>query len=289
MKLFKKFWMVTATLSLFLPSFTFALTPPPGSPTRLPFIRLYNPTINDHFYTTSRDEASLAQSRHGYRLEGELGWVYQSQQDGTEPIFRLWNPRAGKHFYTSSYIETQNAADNGFVREGHVGFILAPAVGYADILLYRMYNPSQQKHFYTTDKREVEYLEQRGFIWEGQLGGGLYSHASESEGKPIFEATSDNVFAGDTYWVYPTNGKMVFEYYGPGATTVSYTVRGVPSEMTVEGGITGTRHLYRGDKFFINVNSSRSDLNGTLFVDLKDTFGNSSTINFEINGTYTIQ
>lgn len=289
MAIIKKSASLLVLIALAFPGVVFALTPPIESTARLPLIRLYNPTINDHFYTTSRAEASMAQSSHGYRIEGEMGWVYQYQQSGTEPLFRLWNPRASKHFYTSSYIEAQNAENNGFVREGNMGFIVASASGYADILLHRMYNPSQQKHFYTTDKKEVEYLETRGYVWEGQVGGGLYVNEDGSQLKNIFSATSDNIFVGGTYWVYPRNGKMVFEYFGPSSTNVSYEVHGVPNGMTVEGGTSGMKSVYRGDIFSINVNSNNASLTGTLFVVLSDTYGNSSTIQFEINGAVSTQ
>lgn len=41
----------------------------------VPFYRLYNPTVSDHFYTTSRSEADNAVRRLGYSDEGIACYV----------------------------------------------------------------------------------------------------------------------------------------------------------------------------------------------------------------------
>lgn len=165
-----------------------ALSPPLHISERLPFIRLYNPTINDHFYTSSRVEADNAVAVHGYRIEGEMGYVEKYQQDGTEPIIRMWNPNASKHFYTTSYDEAVAAQASGFVREGAVGFMLANSAPIGSgpqidlwegrVKVYRLYNSAQRKHFYTSDNTEAQSLRSHGFTLEGQLGGGLYNSSS---------------------------------------------------------------------------------------------------------------
>lgn len=171
--------------SLMLAPTVLALTPPIYESTRLPFIRMYNPVINDHFYTSSLDEANTAQSNHGYRIEGTLGYVESSQVNGTKGIIRMWNPRASKHFYTTSSGEASIAQSAGFILEGTVGYIqtdVAPSTGDQAIppppseisskskYLYRMYNSSVRKHFYTIDKTEMTGLQNRGYRLEGNLG-----------------------------------------------------------------------------------------------------------------------
>ena len=173
--------MVLSALAVYSPAM--ALTPPQPAPERLPFIRLYNPAINDHFYTSSRAEADTAVANHGYRIEGQMGYVELYQQDGTELIYRLWNPAAAKHFYTTSSVEMQSARASGFVLEGSPGFMLAepfgeqvaPALWEGRVTVYRLYNSVQRKHFYTTDNTEADMLRSYGYVREGQLGGGLYN------------------------------------------------------------------------------------------------------------------
>lgn len=170
--------------SLLLSTPSLAATPPQQVSDRLPYIRLYNPTINDHFYTSNRKEADNAVSMHGYRIEGEMGYVEKYQQDGTEVIYRLWNPQALKHFYTTSYAEVQSATSSGFVMEGSPGFMLAtenPLIGApvsiweGRVKVYRLYNSTQRKHFYTISSSEAQGLQPYGYALEGQLGGGLYN------------------------------------------------------------------------------------------------------------------
>ena len=165
-----------------------ALTPPQPASERLPFIRLYNPNINDHFYTSSRVEADVAIAVHGYRIEGEMGYVEKYQQDGTEPIYRMWNPNASKHFYTTSYDESVAAQASGFIREGVVGFMLANSEPVGSgfqmdlwegrVKVYRLYNPVQRKHFYTSYNAEAQSLQSYGYVLEGQLGGGLFNSST---------------------------------------------------------------------------------------------------------------
>lgn len=44
----------------------------------VPFYRLYNPSVYDHFYTTSRDERNNARDNDGYNYEGIACYVYAS-------------------------------------------------------------------------------------------------------------------------------------------------------------------------------------------------------------------
>lgn len=163
-----------------------ALSPPyPGSQ-QLPFIRLYNSKINDHFYTSSYAEASLAQQQHGYKSEGLIGNVESEYKNGTKAIIRMWNPAAKKHFYTTDSNEVVSAQASGFVLEGTVGYIqvdTAPASNESGdnmsspILwepgkrtLYRMYNSGVRKHFYTISYSEMQGLLSHGYRLEGDLG-----------------------------------------------------------------------------------------------------------------------
>lgn len=177
-------------------------THPTYEPTRLPFIRMYNPKINDHFYTSSQAEANAAQSGHGYRIEGTLGYVEKTQLNGTKAIIRMWNPRALKHFYTTDLGEASAAQSTGFLLEGIVGYIqvdTAPASGqdFAEPRynpppleipslnknLYRLYNSAQSKHFYTINYNEMSAIQSYGYRLEGSLGN-LYDSASDNRTCP---------------------------------------------------------------------------------------------------------
>lgn len=168
--------------ALVAPNGAVALTPPLNQSERLVVYRMYNPSINDHFYTSNLAESSDAYNLHGYKFEGAMGAVERYQQDGTISVLRMWNSLAKKHFYTTDAAEAVTAQSSGFVLEGSMGFIqrdtapqsLTPTSG-PDLeqekrLMYRMYNSSLQKHFYTIDKAEMTGLLSVGYALEGDLG-----------------------------------------------------------------------------------------------------------------------
>lgn len=147
---------------------------------RVPMIRMYNQSINDHFYTSSRQEADEAAVKHGYKLETEMGYIYRYEQESTDPIYRMWNPKAKKHFYTTSLQENRNALNAGFLQEGIIGFVPKYIPGLntgGEIGVYRLYNARQSKHFYTSSLVEKDYLLQFGYVWEGYLGAGLFANS----------------------------------------------------------------------------------------------------------------
>jgi hypothetical protein len=89
-----------------------------------PLYRLHDGT--DHFYTTSVEEIEHAFAL-GYRREGQIGFVFSSQERNTVPLCRLRHPRTGDHFYTISNAEVAASARLGFVKEGIVGYVYATA------------------------------------------------------------------------------------------------------------------------------------------------------------------
>ncbi|MEV0408012.1 hypothetical protein [Actinoallomurus sp. NPDC050550] len=96
--------------------------PPSSDPVRAPLFRMWNPTIGDHFYTTSAQERDRAIARYGYTDEGVTARVYTTPHFGTTPLFRLWNPTIRDHFYTTSAEERDNAiARYGYINEGVAG------------------------------------------------------------------------------------------------------------------------------------------------------------------------
>ncbi|TDL16762.1 hypothetical protein BD410DRAFT_794966 [Rickenella mellea] len=91
----------------------------------VPFFRLFNPAVSDHFYTTSAAERNNAVANGGYISEGTAASVFATQVCGSVPLFRLFNPNINDHFYTTSAPERDNAvARGGYISEGTAAFVL---------------------------------------------------------------------------------------------------------------------------------------------------------------------
>ncbi|KAF8870182.1 hypothetical protein BD779DRAFT_612568 [Infundibulicybe gibba] len=134
--------------------------PPPPPPTcadnskAVPFLRAYNPTLTDHFYTTSAPELDNAVKNLGYANEGSVGRIWTTQQPGTVPLYRLYSDSGTDHFYTTSAPERDNAVANlGYKFESTAGFVY-PAAMCGAVPLYRLYSPSATDHFYTPSASE---------------------------------------------------------------------------------------------------------------------------------------
>ena len=141
---------------------------PPSDPARVQLFRLWNPTVHDHFYTTSAQERDRAVARFGYRNEGTAAQVFASPRYGATPLFRLWNPAVRDHFYTTSAEERDNAvAKYGYANEGVAAWVLAsPRLGTTP--LFRLWNPTIRDHFYTTSVEERNNAIVRfGYVSEG--------------------------------------------------------------------------------------------------------------------------
>ncbi len=77
--------------------------------------RLYNPDLNDYFYTTNPSEACVAK-RFGYIWDGIVMQNIVSTAPGAIPVFRLANP--GHHVFTVSTATRDQAISNGYTYEG---------------------------------------------------------------------------------------------------------------------------------------------------------------------------
>jgi hypothetical protein len=125
------------------------------------FLRYYNGTATDHFYTLNSSE--LNGGAGGYTFERGAGYMYTSQVSGTVPLYRYYNADAKDHFYTTNY-STLGAGAGGYVLEWVAGYLFATQVS-GTRPLYRYYSASAKDHFYTTDY--------------GELGAGAGGYASE--------------------------------------------------------------------------------------------------------------
>ncbi|KAH0579828.1 hypothetical protein H2248_002656 [Termitomyces sp. 'cryptogamus'] len=136
----------------------------------VPFYRLYNGQVIDHFYTTNNNEANNAVAVSGYTREGISSYIFQNQQPGTVPFFRLYSASATDHFYTTSASEASNAQNLGYTSEGVAGYIYPNGNCRNTVPFYRLYSASGTDHFYTTSASERASAIRGGYSDEGVAG-----------------------------------------------------------------------------------------------------------------------
>jgi len=129
------------------------------------FLRYYDPTNADHFYTLGSTE--INGGANGYRFEGGAGYMYTSQVSGTTPLYRYYNGPQHDHFYTANYGELGAGAD-GYTYEGVAGYLFSTQVA-GTRPLYRYYNAAKADHFYTANYGEIG-AGANGYTYEGVAG-----------------------------------------------------------------------------------------------------------------------
>jgi hypothetical protein len=85
----------------------------------VPFYRLYNASVGDHFYTADQFESDRAVRRLQYQYEVTYQ-IFREQVSGTVPLFRFYNATTGDHFY-----KTDDAPVPGYVFELIAGYVIA--------------------------------------------------------------------------------------------------------------------------------------------------------------------
>ncbi|KAG1752188.1 hypothetical protein EDB19DRAFT_1672397 [Suillus lakei] len=119
------------------------------------FLRAYQPTYVDHFYTTDVNEMNNAVTNLGYSPEGVAAYVFATAEPSTTSLYRMYNPSVVDHFYTTSYSEVQSAAANsGYTYEGVAAYVYDINIC-GSIPLYRLYSSGGTDHFYTTSASEA--------------------------------------------------------------------------------------------------------------------------------------
>jgi hypothetical protein len=107
----------------------------------LPFLRYYNQTTGDHFYTTFFGE--LGCGLGGYVAEGTTGYIFQAQAPGTSPVYRYWSHTFGDHFYTL----TSGSYDT-YVSEGIAGYVFTAQTP-DNIPIFHYYHAGLHDNLYT--------------------------------------------------------------------------------------------------------------------------------------------
>lgn len=85
----------------------------------VPFYRLYNASVADHFYTADQFEVDRAVKRLQYRYEVTYQ-IFRERVPGSVPLFRFYNPNTGDHYY-----KTDNAAVAGYNYELIAGYVFS--------------------------------------------------------------------------------------------------------------------------------------------------------------------
>ncbi|EED80875.1 predicted protein [Postia placenta Mad-698-R] len=120
----------------------------------LKFLRAYNPSIMDHFYTIDPFEMDRFVPGLGYESQGDAGWIFPTQTGVTIPLYRMHSQT--DHFYTTDEAEMKLATAHGtYVLQGIAG-----------IPLYRLYKPVD--HFHTiswAEDQNMSYIED--YVEEG--------------------------------------------------------------------------------------------------------------------------
>jgi len=175
------------------------------SPGTIPVFRYWNEQTKDHFFTTNPQEIGTTTEgqtgNHGYKSEGILGFVLQSQADTFVPVYRYWHEGNKDHFYTTNAGEIGatnpgQVGNHGYKSEGISYYVSQHALP-SLVPINRYYNEATHDHHYTANP--AENVTQYGYKHEGVLG---YIAPTQYPGTvPIFrywnEQTKDHFFTTD--------------------------------------------------------------------------------------------
>ncbi|KAJ7608393.1 hypothetical protein FB45DRAFT_1039728 [Roridomyces roridus] len=78
----------------------------------LPFYRAFNSPDTDHWYTPDVNAMNTF-NKEGWLLEGVLGLVFLTQEEGTAPLFHLINLATIDNFYTMNISEVRSRLRRG--------------------------------------------------------------------------------------------------------------------------------------------------------------------------------
>jgi hypothetical protein len=141
--------------------------------------RLYNPGLDDYFFTDNNVEVCIAQAYYGYTAD-DYSFTEVSQANGGIPVYRLVAPN-NRHFYTTSLAEKNYVVNSlGFADEG-IGFTAqgSAITGYTPV--YRLASPTG--HAYTDSSAEKDTFIVKGDAYEGVS---FYTAVNSSSTIPIY-------------------------------------------------------------------------------------------------------
>ncbi len=128
--------------------------------------RAYSASLQDHFYTTDRAEASCC----GYALQAEnYFYLYRSSGSSLVRLYRCYSARNEDHFYTTS---STCEGSSAYVQEGWLGYLRRRAAGpgCGGTELFRLWHPGSRDHAYTISPTERDRLLGQGYRLENSPG-----------------------------------------------------------------------------------------------------------------------
>ena len=149
----------------------------------VPLYRLVSRKTGEHFYTANPAEKDNAIKSDGFALEGIVGYIWSSQQPGTEPLYRLVGGPHNDHFYTTNPTEKDRAISQLHYRsEGVTGYIAKTQLPGTEAL-YRLYSAADGDHFYTISTQERDNaIKADRYKSEGTIGYVLKAPQAEAVG-----------------------------------------------------------------------------------------------------------
>jgi hypothetical protein len=122
-----------------------------------PFLRYYNQTTGDHFYTVFFGELGCGSG--GYVAEGITGNVFTSETPGTVPIHRYWSGVFGDHFYTL----TPDSFDT-YIYEGIAGYVFDTQTP-DNMPIFWYFNAALHDNFFTQYGTSASGYVLQGVAW----------------------------------------------------------------------------------------------------------------------------
>jgi len=92
----------------------------PGTAGTAEFLRWFNPTRGDYYYTT--DSGGGGKALDGYLLEGSIGRIATVRLPGTRALYRWHNPSTGRYFYTTDQ-DGEGFGKKGYRFDGIAGYV----------------------------------------------------------------------------------------------------------------------------------------------------------------------
>lgn len=145
-----------------------------ASPTLTPLYRLYNPSIKDHFYTTSVNERDTNVAKtvpQKFNYERVEGFVSSVNFTGSIPLYRLYKTVDDIHFYTSSEPEKNAKIAAGYTLEQDKTYYIYQTQKEWTSPLYFASHSANTDNFYTTSWYEYKNaIDNWSFTGHGIIG-----------------------------------------------------------------------------------------------------------------------
>lgn len=109
----------------------------------------------DHLYTASEGEIEylLDEHRTNYQ-DGAIGYIFESQEEGTVPLYRVFNESRNDHLYTVSESEKTHLVNAGWKNEEIAGYVYTQERDNTQ-LIHRFFSEKKHDHLYTPYREEI--------------------------------------------------------------------------------------------------------------------------------------